>query len=85
MCSWAARTSDPGAGEGRGQVLGLPGCSECFSLSCEFGSGRATPRRGLAVSGGRSVPDSGVEEPPIRALIQVGLVAVSGSDSAADS
>jgi hypothetical protein len=66
-------------------VLRLPGCSECFSFSCEFGSGRAGVWRGLAVSGGRSVPDSGVEEPPIRALIRVGLVAVSGSDSAADS
>jgi hypothetical protein len=44
-CRWrfcAARASDPGAGEGPGQVLRLPGCSESFSFSRGFGfPGRA--------------------------------------------
>jgi hypothetical protein len=66
-------------------VLGLPGCSESFSFSCGFGSGRAGVRRGFAVCGCRSVPDSGCSGPPIRVLIQVRSGALSGADSAADS
>ncbi len=47
------------------------------------GCGAALPSAGC-----RSVPDSGGEEPPIRALIQVGLAGLaarSRPDSAADS
>lgn len=84
MAFLAARASDPGAGEGAQGKSGCRGVVRVFLFSRGFGRPRRL-WRGLAVSGCRSVPDSGGEEPPIRAVIRVRLAALSGPDSEVDS
>ena len=57
-----------------------------FSIASSFEfPGRAHQWRGLVVlPGADPVPESGGEEPPIRAVIPVRLAALSGRDPAAD-
>jgi hypothetical protein len=59
----------------------LPGCSESFSFSRGLGSG--APMCGAALPSAGADPRCGVdlEEPPIRAVIQVRLAMLSGADS----
>ena len=76
--------SEAGAGEFRVGTL-FPQVIRVFLLA--VGLGLAAPGCGAALpfAGADPVPDSGGEEPPIRALIQVRLAALSGPDSATDS
>jgi len=55
----------------RGRYSGCCRCSESFSFSCGFGSGRAGLWRGLAVCGSDPVPEVRGEEWPIRAVIPI--------------
>ena len=64
----------------------VAGPDEIYSVAAGFGYPcRAGLWRGLAVlPGADPVPESGDEEPPIRAVIPVRLAALSGRDPAAD-
>ena len=80
----AARASDLGAGEGQGSRSGCRGVLEVFLLAA--GLVLAAPGCGAALPIHAADPFliPGCPGPPIRALIQVRLAALSDPDSAAD-